>query len=513
MKMELRFKSTNLRANKDKSLTVSGYVNMTEQPSEILGQAKKFVEKIAKGAFQRAINNVVHDIDFLAEHDNSKILASTRNKSLELFEDSKGLYMTAVITPTSWGKDYYQLISSGILKNMSFGFRTIKDDWKLIKPNLYERVIQELELFEVSVVKDPAYSQSTIAARGINVVEDVVIPKEVVVRENEKYKKKLKELANMKVEEYRYIQDKKDLKNEQRNIDYAEFNSIIRENRSLQTTAEGANLIPQNVADLVVQKMVEISPVFARAMKFPSTSGSLKIAREDEFAFQASFVGEGKNLIEGALALQEVTLKQKRVGASIHLTNQLINDSAINIVDYISSLLARRVIKAVEKSMLTGNKDEEFRGIIHDKDIPNITVSTSINNITYDTLLEMYNSVHPDYLVGAVFIVEKSAFSKISQLKDAAGHFYMQNGIVNGRPTRTLFGAEVFVTDSLPNTAPIVFGNIEQGYALMIKQAQGIRLIEDSQTALQGTKFFLYDMYADGAVYNPQALAKLTVTK
>ncbi|WP_285400396.1 hypothetical protein [Lysinibacillus sp. fls2-241-R2A-57] len=40
-------------------------------------------------------------------------------------------------------------------------------------------------------------------------------------------------------------------------------------------------------------------------------------------------------------------------------------------------------------------------------------------------------------------------------------------------------------------------------------RAQGIRLIEDSQTALAGTKFFLYDIYADGAVYNPQALAKV----
>ncbi|MGE7695575.1 phage major capsid protein [Lysinibacillus sp. NPDC094177] len=512
-KMELRFQSTNLRANKNKTLTVSGYVNKTGQLSNVIGTMKRFKEKIAKGAFQRSINKVEHHIDFLAEHDNNKILASTRNHSLVLHEDGEGLYMEATITPTSWGKDYYELINSGILKNMSFGFRTIKDDWKLIKPNLYERVIQELELFEVSVVKDPAYSQSTIAARGIDVVEEAEIPNEVVVRENEKYNNSLKEITNMKMEEYRYTQNKKDLKEKQRNVDYAEFNSIIRENRALQTTNEGASLIPENVADLVVQKMEDISPVFARAMKFPSTSGTLKIAREDEFAFQASFVGEGKKVIEGALALKEVKLEQKRYGAAIQLTNQLINDSAINIVNYVANLLARRVVKVAEKSILTGNSSEEFRGIIHDQEIHEVSVPTSVNNITYDYLLDLYNSVHPDYLSGVVFIVEKSAFNVISQLKDAAGHYYMQNGIVNGRPTRTLFGAEVFVTDSLPGTTPIVFGNIEQGYALMIKQAQGIRLIEDSQTALAGTKFFLYDIYADGAVYNPHALAKLTVTE
>lgn len=179
MKLELRVRDSELRANEDGSMTVSGYVNMTDQPSEILGQAKKFVEKIAKGAFSRSIISSEKDIDFLAEHNRSLILASTRNKSLELVEDEHGLFMSAVITPTSWGKDYYELINSKILRNMSFGFRTIKDEWKLIKPNLYERVIQELELFEVSVVKDPAYSQSTIEARGIDVIEDVTIPEEL----------------------------------------------------------------------------------------------------------------------------------------------------------------------------------------------------------------------------------------------------------------------------------------------------------------------------------------------
>lgn len=179
MNMELRVQNSSLQANEDGTMTVSGYVNKTEQLSNTLGVTKRFKEKISKGVFTRAIQNAQRDIDFLAEHNSKLILASTRNNSLELREDDEGLYMSATITPTSWGKDYYELISSGILQNMSFGFRTIKDSWKPMEQGIFERTIEDLELIEVSVVRDPAYSQSTISARGIDLVEDVEIPAEL----------------------------------------------------------------------------------------------------------------------------------------------------------------------------------------------------------------------------------------------------------------------------------------------------------------------------------------------
>lgn len=177
MKMELRVNPVSIESNSDGSMTVTGYVNETGQKSKMLGRKEKFVETIAPGAFRSALD-AGKDIHFLAEHDSSKILASTRNGSLDLVEDERGLRMSATICPTSWGKDYYELIDSGILQHMSFGFRSIKDTWKKVE-GYFERTVNALELFEVSVVRDPAYTQSSISARGIDVVEDVEIPAEL----------------------------------------------------------------------------------------------------------------------------------------------------------------------------------------------------------------------------------------------------------------------------------------------------------------------------------------------
>lgn len=516
--MEVRMDSAKLTAQSDGTLKVSGYVNKTEKLSNILGASKRFVEKIAKGAFSRAIQTSKRDIDFLDGHDASKILASTKNQSLILREDDEGLFMEATITPTSWGKDTYTLIESGIYQNMSFGFRTIKDSWKKIESNLYERTIDELELFEVSVVKNPAYSQSSISARGIDVIQEVEVPTNIQApKKNSEVKNK--ERNNMIKTEHRYAITNEDLQMEKRKEDYEAFESYVKENRNtptmLQTTAEGQAAIPESVANLVVKQMENISPVFARARKFPSVHGTLKIAREDEL-FDAGFVGEGSEVLEGDLSLTEVKLEQKRYGAAIHLTTQLINDAATNIPEYVANLLARRVVRVAEKSILTGSTSEEFRGIIHDTEIYEKVIQGSLDNVDdstlQDFLMDVYNSVHPDYHQGSSFIVNKSAFNRIAKMKDAAGHFYLQNGVVNGKVTRTLFGAEVIVTDSLPDTNPIVFGNIHQGYAIMIKRNQGIQLIQDTKTALKGTKMFLADVYADGVVYNPAALAKVTVS-
>jgi HK97 family phage major capsid protein len=103
-------------------------------------------------------------------------------------------------------------------------------------------------------------------------------------------------------------------------------------------------------------------------------------------------------------------------------------------------------------------------------------------------------------------------FTQVSKMKDGNGHFYVQNGIINGKLTYTLFGAEIDVTDSLPAGTPVLFGNIEEAVSVMIKQQSGLQEIVDTQQALRGSKLFVFDMYADSAVVNPQAIAKMVVT-
>ena len=112
-----------------------------------LGREKRFVERIEPGTFTRALDKG-NDVLFLAEHDSSKLLASTKNGSLTLREDDEGLYMEARISATSWGKDYHTLISDGLLTNMSFGMRVANDKWEKRDDGTYERSISDIHLLK-----------------------------------------------------------------------------------------------------------------------------------------------------------------------------------------------------------------------------------------------------------------------------------------------------------------------------------------------------------------------------
>lgn len=178
--MEIRFLTSDLTTTDEGVMLVEGLVNKTESWSNELGQKRKFREKINKGAFAKALVDAPR-VDFLMEHDGSKLLATTQNGSLTLFEDEEGLKMRAEIVPTTYGKDLYALMRSKIINHMSFGFRVLNDKWKKLTDGTYQREIDSLQLIEVSAVRNPAYPQSMIQARGLNVVEneDEIIPQNI----------------------------------------------------------------------------------------------------------------------------------------------------------------------------------------------------------------------------------------------------------------------------------------------------------------------------------------------
>lgn len=168
-----------------KEMKLQGYV-ATDASSHILGKEgkKKWREVIAPGTFRNAIakaKRLKEGIDLLADHDTKKILASTANGSLKLEEDEVGLYFEATVSPTSYGRDLYVLVKDGIIKGLSFGMKVLNEDWSLAADGMPLRTISEIELFEVSALKTPAYPTTLLEARGMEVA-DVEIPNDLEFR-------------------------------------------------------------------------------------------------------------------------------------------------------------------------------------------------------------------------------------------------------------------------------------------------------------------------------------------
>ena len=93
-----------------------------------------------------------------------------------LVEDEIGLKFEAIISKTSWGKDFYALIKDGIIKGVSFGMRVNEDYWNYTEEGISLRTIKDIDLFEISVLKNPAYSQTLVEARDFEMAE-IKVPK------------------------------------------------------------------------------------------------------------------------------------------------------------------------------------------------------------------------------------------------------------------------------------------------------------------------------------------------
>lgn len=151
------------------SVVLDGYVNVVDRESKPIPSVKgKFIEKIKPGAFQRSLEKRAN-VDLLLNHDKNRKLGSTSEGNLELFEDNIGLRAICTVTDP----DVIDKAKNKELRGWSFGFYAEKDKLESVENGYERRVVEELDLFEVSIVdntKNPAYAGTSIEMRDDNEV-------------------------------------------------------------------------------------------------------------------------------------------------------------------------------------------------------------------------------------------------------------------------------------------------------------------------------------------------------
>jgi HK97 family phage prohead protease len=140
-------------------MTFTGYASVFNSPSEDLGG---FVEYVAPGAFKRSLQSR-NEVKLLWNHDSGEPLASLRGGTMQLFEDERGLKVTAQLPNTTRGRDIAELLRTKVIDSMSFGFNVIKDSWSR---DGQTRTLESVRLFEVSVVSFPAYEATVAQVRS-----------------------------------------------------------------------------------------------------------------------------------------------------------------------------------------------------------------------------------------------------------------------------------------------------------------------------------------------------------
>ena len=157
-KLDIQFRA---EKNEEDKMEIKGYAAVFDSP-----ETYDYTEVIAPTAFDNAD---MSDVVLRYNHNDSfMVLARTRNKSLKLDVDKKGLFMDATLQDDIQAhKDVFNAIQSELIDKQSFAFTVEEDDYN------YEtdtRTITKIgKLFDVSVVDQPFYNATDVSvARDVN---------------------------------------------------------------------------------------------------------------------------------------------------------------------------------------------------------------------------------------------------------------------------------------------------------------------------------------------------------
>ena len=144
--------------------TIEGYAAVFNSLSQDLGG---FKEIIKPGAFARSLQSG-KDVKALAGHNWERVLGSTKSGTLQLREDARGLHFSVQLPETGYARDLYELVKRQDVSGASFAFRVPKggETFKRSSDGIV-RELSALEVLEVSVVGNPAYEDTQVAARSL----------------------------------------------------------------------------------------------------------------------------------------------------------------------------------------------------------------------------------------------------------------------------------------------------------------------------------------------------------
>ena len=147
--------------NETDEMKIEGYFVVFNSETKLF---ENYYEEISDKAFK---DIDLTDIRALADHDTAKVLGRTKSQTLKLSVDEKGLFGEITINKNDTeAVNLYERVKRGDIDQCSFGFSILNETMEQRADGTTKWTITEIELFEVSVVTFPAYSDTSVEARS-----------------------------------------------------------------------------------------------------------------------------------------------------------------------------------------------------------------------------------------------------------------------------------------------------------------------------------------------------------
>ena len=277
---------------------------------------------------------------------------------------------------------------------------------------------------------------------------------------------------------------------------------------NLTKTDNGA-LIPQTIANKIIKKVYDISPILEKTTKY-NVKGELKIPKykADADNIVMAYNDEFTELESKAGKFTTISLTGYLSGVLSLLSNSLINNSQFDIVSFVIDQMAYNVSRFIEKELLIGT-DQKIEGL---KGVTLATTAAKATVIKADELIDLQDSIKDAFQQNAMWIMNSKTRTAIRKLKDNNGRYLLQDD-VNSPFGKTLLGKPIYCSDNMPELAAsattIYYGDMS-GLAVKIVEALEINVLREKFATQHATGIVGW-MEMDAKVENEQKIAKMVM--
>ena len=230
-------------------------------------------------------------------------------------------------------------------------------------------------------------------------------------------------------------------------------------------------LAPNEYVRELIKTLTEISPMRSIARVRTTTSKAIEIPSRTA-TFSAQWVSEqGTRSETTGYTTKLEQIPTHEVYALVDISEQMLEDSAFNLESEMQTEFADQLGKAEGTAFVTGSSVGQPEGFITNSSV-GTTVTGHASTLQGDGLIDLVHTIKSAYGQNATFCFNRSTLGEIRQLKDSAGQYVFQAGMMltSGVPNTVLGYPYVEMPDMADVGAgnkPIAFGDWSKGYTVV----------------------------------------------
>ena len=248
------------------------------------------------------------------------------------------------------------------------------------------------------------------------------------------------------------------------------------------TGSAGGFIVPEEWAAEVNRLVEDFGLVPKLARRYPMKYDTLRVPRLAS-SVSVTYPGEATAGTPSQPVFEEITLLAKTLVGLTALTNELLEDANVDVVNLLTELFAEAIAGEVDAQGL-GTAGAPFTGILEDAGVTVVTAPATQDTFeeaaTPDNLRDLIANVKPWALQGSAFIMHRTVWAIVQKKKSSTGGDYFAsaaNPILTGSGAvgypnavaGTLWGYPVYLSDKMPSataisTKFIIFGNLKHLY-------------------------------------------------